>query len=246
MKNILAILLPTLFLLGCQNHYENKYYVGGQLKSRHRISDGVYSGDFWTYYPNGQIKSKGFWKNGSGNGFIERYFLNGVLEEKSNWLNGRLHGRAEVFDSLGNIVLRSDYSEGNPVGEYVVFFNSGNVSEIHLFDDESNLYYLVKYSNTGSKILEIFYPVCTVSRHRDSLLIKVQVKVGFSGKASLLMGRSNLKEFERLLNPIELRDTLPKTIRLPGNLNESELFLGSYIFHLLVIQCLVLNWERRC
>ncbi len=63
----LKILLLIFIVVSCNNPYEVRYYDNGKIKSKAKVTNGIYDGEFTAFYPSGQIKSQGVWNNGIGN-----------------------------------------------------------------------------------------------------------------------------------------------------------------------------------
>lgn len=221
---ILIGLFVLITILSCQDSYETKYHENGTIKSKAKIKNGVYDGDFITYYPDGKLKSKGVWKNGLGNGYIERYFENGVIMEKANWKANELHGNVEVYYPSGSIRLKAHYESGCKVGDYLIYHKSGEVSERHIYGEDCNLYYLVKFTPDGSKELELVFPIFDFLTKGDSVELSITSKIQFDGSGALTIGEKKGDELFPVLPPITITDTLPRKFYLSSEVDLNGLY----------------------
>lgn len=216
-------LVLALTFLSCTEAYEKKYYDNGNLKSKVRIQDGVYDGDFTTFYENGNLQSKGEWRGGMGNGFIERYTEEGWLKERSEWLNNLQHGLTELFYEDGSLQYRGVYTRGVEVGEHLLFYKDGRIEDRTVYDKDGNMVYLVKFSKSQEKLMELVFPVLAFRSLGDSIEVNAKLKAPVRGNAVFSVLEKEGEKMSAITSEITI-DEFGKTMMIPLTSNIEDLY----------------------
>jgi hypothetical protein len=221
-------LIFAIVLFACEGKFQTQYYENGALKSKAEVHNGTYHGNFQIFFPNGAIRAKGYWTNGVGNGFIERFDEHGFLIERSHWKDKLQDGLAELYHANGKIKFKGRFLRGNAIGEQLTYSAQGTLQERKLYDDMSNLYYLVKFDSSQSKEIELVLPTFELSKRKDSVYCKPMLKLEVQGNASVKIGQLRESEFIELTPKVDLGSENNTKSVFPFNVLDDLYYIFEY------------------
>lgn len=150
MKKLIALLVITLFMWGCQEKEvdmsqkqirngvvylvnEDKPYSGiivkkyenGQIEIKERYKDGLPEGEQYFYHSNGQVSMKGTFKKGKVVGEATSYYEDGQIENKLMYKDGLLDGEAISYHPNGKVKYSGAFAKGEKEGDFKYYDKDG-------------------------------------------------------------------------------------------------------------------------